>query len=100
MSNDKAIEAAVDSCIKEGVLVDILEKHRLEVTEMLLTEYDEQLHINNEKGISFEEGQINMLDLVKDVAEKLKSGVSKEELINSGIKKKVVDDVADMLDMN
>ena len=67
---------------------------------MLLTEYDEQLHIDNEKGISYEEGCIDTLALVKLVSEKLKSGVSKEELINSGIKKKVVDDVADMLDMN
>lgn len=57
MKNDLAIDKAIDDCIKEGILEDILVKHRLEVTDMLLTEYDEQLHIDNEKGISFEEGK-------------------------------------------
>lgn len=57
MANDLAIDKAIDDCIKEGILEDILVKHRLEVTDMLLTEYDEQLHIDNEKGISFEEGK-------------------------------------------
>ncbi len=35
---------------------DMLEKHRREATDMLLTEYDEELHIKNEKAISYEDG--------------------------------------------
>lgn len=67
LPNVNAIERAIDKCIAEGVLVDILEIHRLEVTDMLLTEYNEQVHINNEKGISFEEGRVHeLVGLVND----------------------------------
>ncbi len=69
--NSVAISKAIDDCIKDGVLVDLLEKHRLEVTSMLLTEYDEVEHIANEKDISFEEGRVvgkaeELVSLVKD----------------------------------
>lgn len=38
----KAINDAIDTCIKKDILRDILEKSRSEVREMLLTEYDEK----------------------------------------------------------
>lgn len=69
MSKDIAITKAVDDCIKEGILKDILEKHRLEVTQMLFTEYDEQAHIDNEKDISFEEG--STCKLIQQVVRKI-----------------------------
>ena len=40
-----AIKKAMDVCIEKGVLLDILEKSRNEVFDMLLTEYDEKLHM-------------------------------------------------------
>ena len=52
----EAIERAVDRCIEENILKDILTKNRAEVTNMVLTEYDEERHIANEKKISLEEG--------------------------------------------
>lgn len=51
-----AVERAVDQCIRQNVLKDILVKNRAEVTEMVLTEYDEERHIANEKELSREEG--------------------------------------------
>lgn len=36
------IENAIESCIKEGILRDFLEKHRAEVYDVCLTEYDEE----------------------------------------------------------
>ena len=42
---EKAIKKAMDECINKGVLLDILEKSRNEVFDMLLTEYDEKLHM-------------------------------------------------------
>ena len=57
MIRQEAINLAVEESIKEGILVELLKKHRLEVTDMLLTEYDELEHISNEKSISFEEGK-------------------------------------------
>ena len=57
------IEMAVDSAVKtfilkKGILSDFLEKHRAEVLDMCITEYNEELHINNEKKISHNEGRI------------------------------------------
>ena len=58
---EKAIKKAMDECINKGVLLDILEKSRNEVFDMLLTEYDEKLHMKTlyEQGkeVGREEGQ-------------------------------------------
>lgn len=54
----EAVETAVSECIEEGVLADILRDNREEVTSMLLTEYDEQAHIESERRIAIEEGKI------------------------------------------
>ena len=51
-----AVEQAVDTCIKKGILTDILLGHKAEVTDMILQEYDEELHIANEKELSYQEG--------------------------------------------
>ncbi|MBR5127896.1 MAG: hypothetical protein IKU69_05660 [Roseburia sp.] len=53
---ENAINKAIEACIKEGILEEILRNHREEVFSMLLTEYDEQAHIENEKEIAYEEG--------------------------------------------
>lgn len=71
LGNEAAINDALDTCIKKGILVDLLSKHKMEVTDMLLTEYDEMEHISNEKNISFEEGKAEgraeeLLDLVRE----------------------------------
>lgn len=52
-----AIEEAIKVCINEGILAEILRNHREEVCSMLLTEYDEQAHIKNEREIAYEEGR-------------------------------------------
>ncbi|MCI5595468.1 MAG: hypothetical protein MR380_01900 [Lachnospiraceae bacterium] len=53
----QAVNLAIDDCIKEGVMSDFLKRNRGEVSDMILTEYDEQKHIENEKKWSFEEGE-------------------------------------------
>lgn len=52
----EAVGTAVDSCIRQGILTDILLGNKAEVTNMILQEYDEDLHIRNEKEISFQDG--------------------------------------------
>ena len=42
---DEAIELAVNDCIRENILKEILIKNRAEVVDMLLTEYDEEKRI-------------------------------------------------------
>ena len=41
MSISDAVNGAVDACIAQGILKDVLIKHKSEVVGMLLTEYDE-----------------------------------------------------------
>ena len=57
MPIQQAIDLAVDERIKEVILEKILRENREEVCSMLLTEYDEQAHIENEKKIAREEGR-------------------------------------------
>lgn len=52
----EAVETAETDCISRGVLSDILTKNRGEVLDVILTEYNEKRHIDNEKRLSLEEG--------------------------------------------
>ena len=53
---EEAARQAVDDCIKNGILAEILSANRAEVLNLVLTEYDEESHIAGEKEISYEEG--------------------------------------------
>ena len=59
---EAAIKKAMDVCIEKGVLLDILEKSRNEVFDMLLTEYDEKLHMKT----LYEQGQENGRDAERE----------------------------------
>ena len=52
-----AVDCAVHHCIEHGILADFLRKHRAEVTNVILTEYDQERHIKNEKHNSYMEGR-------------------------------------------
>ena len=39
---EDAVDQAIDTCIEQGILTDILSKSKIEVRNMLLTEYDEK----------------------------------------------------------
>lgn len=52
-SMERAVNTAIDTCIQQNILKDILLKSRSEVLLMFLTEYDEKLHMEN----TFEEGR-------------------------------------------
>lgn len=51
-----AVDGATEYCIRAGVLSDFLRRHRAEVKNVILAEYDEELHIKSEKKLSYEEG--------------------------------------------
>ena len=55
-SLEVAITAAIDYCIDEGILTDILTKCRAEVFDMLLTEYDAKFHEKCIRKEEFEDG--------------------------------------------
>lgn len=52
-----AIDVAITECIKKGILVDVLRKHRMEVADMLFTEYDHEECIKQNREEAFEEGK-------------------------------------------
>ena len=72
---DEAISMAMDDCIENGVLADILLKCKSEVFHMLLTEYDEKKHLKHvrEEGRAEgrEEGQIETLVRVNELTIRL-----------------------------
>ena len=51
-----AVDMAVEECIEEDILADFLKKQRGEVKDVILTEYNAERHIRNEKKLSYEEG--------------------------------------------
>ncbi|MDR2694117.1 MAG: hypothetical protein LBB74_07875 [Chitinispirillales bacterium] len=53
MNLDDAIKKAITECLGEGLLTDFLNKHKAEVIDMLVTEwnYDLEMEVREEKGI-------------------------------------------------
>lgn len=52
-----AVDCAVNECIRENVLKEFLIKHKAEVRNVILTEYDAKQHIEAEKSESYREGE-------------------------------------------
>lgn len=53
----EAVNQAVDECIRDGILTEYLIRHRAEVLDMCITEYDEKKHLENVKNTSWQEGR-------------------------------------------
>lgn len=86
----KAIERAVDECIEEGILVDILTSQKAEVLELALTTFDRELY---EQGLR-EEGELRGIELGKLLGEQKslvetyqEFGKSQEETVGKLVEK-------------
>lgn len=55
-ATETAVDMAVEKCLAEGILTDLLRAHRKEVTVMFLEEYDMELHYRTLREEGFEEG--------------------------------------------
>ncbi len=62
-SLSQAVNLALDRCTEEGVLVDFLMRYRAEVTDMILSEYNEELHLKTVERLGREEG-IQLINLL------------------------------------
>lgn len=64
-----AIDKAVRLCIKEGILADFLIKHRSEVINVLLTEYDYDAHMEaiREEGIEIGEARAEAKERARSI---------------------------------
>ncbi|MCR4895337.1 MAG: hypothetical protein K5891_01020 [Lachnospiraceae bacterium] len=92
MSLEDAANEAIDECISEDVLADILNTHRAEATDMILEEYNEELHIQNEKEISFAAGrESTIFSLIQDGDLSLEKGASKLDISISELEKKMTE---------
>ena len=69
---EAAVDAAVDICVKEKILSDFLIRHRTEVKEMILSEYDEELHLKDTYNCGFADGKA--AGLAEGLAEGLAKG--------------------------
>lgn len=76
MTLEEAVDRAIEECIREGVLAEYLRLNQSEVTELVLSEYDEQQHIENEKMWSREEGwkEGEKAKLLEQISKKLVKG--------------------------
>ena len=114
MSLGEAVELSIKTCIEEDILAEFLRKNRAEVLKVSIYEYNEALHIRQEREAAkedgFQEGRQEGLQqglqeglqqgLQEGLQQGLKSGVI--ERINK-IQKKVekglaAEDIADMLE--
>lgn len=70
MTFAKAVECAVDECIRENILKEFLQKNRSEVISVSIFEYDEERHMRQiaEEGRTLGEERINHLNrrLIED----------------------------------
>ncbi len=71
---ERAIDRAVDECIQEGILAELLRSEREEVRSMLLTEYDEQAHIESERKIAAEEAYAQGVEA--GIAQGMEAGIA------------------------
>ena len=77
-----AVTQAIDDCIEQGILVDILKKQRNEVLEVVLTTFNQELYEKNLKQDAFDEGRaIGERQKLRDLVQrKLAKGNTVEEI--------------------
>ncbi len=76
---ERAMDRAVDECIQEGILAELLRSEREEVRSMLLTEYDEQAHIESERKIAAEEAYAQGMEA--GITQGMETGIDEGEAL-------------------
>jgi hypothetical protein len=57
LTAQEAMDLAIERCLKEDILTDVLTAHRKEVVSMFLEEYDEELHYRTLRREGYEDGR-------------------------------------------
>ena len=97
-----AVDKAIEECIERGILKDFLLKHKTEVSNMFLFEYDEELHTKALKREAFEEGRENGIAQGREqgIAQGREQGIAQASIQNLMRKMNVsVQQAMDMLDI-
>ncbi len=67
-----ATDEAVQSCIRDGILTEFLEKHRAEVIDVILTEFDEAKFVATIKKEGLREGLLKISRRMRDRGRSIK----------------------------
>ena len=78
MELSEAVDRAMDECIREDVLREILMKHRAEARAMSIFEYDQERHMQQEREAGIEKGKEQLLR--RQVQKNLSRGMSISEI--------------------
>ena len=57
MSLEEAVDRAIRECIREDILREFLENHRMEARAMSIFEYDQEKHMRQEREAAWKEGR-------------------------------------------
>ena len=80
-----AVDQAVDECVESGVLEEFLNKHRKEVRNMVLTEFDEEKFLKMVRAEERAEGRLeNFLDILRDLGEVPLEVVERAKVLDAG----------------
>ena len=82
-----AVDQAVQRCIAENILSSFLTKHRAEVMDVCITEFNEKAYVDSIRR----EGRAEERTLFMKVIDRVKKGDTPEQIIASGVPKEVVD---------
>lgn len=77
---EKAVERAIEDCIRNGILADFLSRNRAEATAVCIYEYNEELHLRNvrEEGIQQGLQQGEEQKLIELICRKVRKGKALE----------------------
>ena len=78
MSTEEAVKKTLEEMPDDFVIKPFLVANKEAVTNSFLTEYDEKLHIENEKNISYEEGRAE--ERINTEREKRRADKAEEEM--------------------
>lgn len=82
---EEAVDDAISRSLKDGVLKNILKKNRAEVRSVVLTEYNEELHLKNVRECGYEEGYDHgrQREQVELIIKKLRKGQSLDQIADA-----------------
>ena len=74
-----AVTLAINHAISHNILKEVLSVHTAEVRDMIMTEYNEEQHIKNEKNISYDDGfNDGKIEAIKNM---IKLNVPKDKIL-------------------
>ena len=81
MSLEEAVDRAIRECIREDILREFLENHRMEARAMSIFEYDQEKHMRQEREAAWKEGRRSGMEEGRSQGE--------EQLLTLQIRKKL-----------